>query len=70
MLEIVQFMNEFDRAMNMLDDKFPFLASSKQIVSSTNEEDKVLYNGYISVVLILSSITRSSKLQIEAHTMI
>lgn len=34
-------MNAFDRAMNELDDKFPFLASTKQIVSSTNEEDKV-----------------------------
>lgn len=34
-------MNAFDRAMNELDDKFQFLASTKQIVSSTNEEDKV-----------------------------
>lgn len=34
-------MNAFDRAMNLLDDKFSFLASTKQIVSSTNEEDKV-----------------------------
>lgn len=39
--KFVQFMNAFDRAMNMLDDKFSFLASTKQIVSSTNEEDKV-----------------------------
>lgn len=37
-----KFMNAFDRAMNELDDKFPFLASTKQIVSSTNEEDKVI----------------------------
>ncbi|KAE9603503.1 1,4-alpha-glucan-branching enzyme 1, chloroplastic/amyloplastic [Lupinus albus] len=37
-----KFMNAFDRAMNLLDDKFSFLASNKQIVSSTNEEDKVI----------------------------
>ncbi|XP_042509524.1 1,4-alpha-glucan-branching enzyme-like isoform X2 [Macadamia integrifolia] len=36
-----KFMNGFHRAMNLLDDKFPFLASTKQIVSSTGEEDKV-----------------------------
>ncbi|XP_057435151.1 1,4-alpha-glucan-branching enzyme 1, chloroplastic/amyloplastic-like isoform X2 [Lotus japonicus] len=37
-----KFMNAFDKAMNLLDDKFSFLASTKQIVSSTNEEDKVI----------------------------
>lgn len=37
-----KFMNAFDRAMNLLDDKFSFLASSKQIVSSTSEDDKVI----------------------------
>lgn len=37
-----KFMNAFDRAMNLLDDKFSFLASTKQIVSSTDEEDKVI----------------------------
>ncbi|KAK4276454.1 hypothetical protein QN277_014602 [Acacia crassicarpa] len=37
-----KFMNAFDRAMNLLDDKFSFLSSTKQIVSSTNEEDKVI----------------------------
>jgi 1,4-alpha-glucan branching enzyme len=37
-----KFMNNFDKAMNELDDKFHFLASSKQIVSSANEEDKVI----------------------------
>ncbi|XP_054797957.1 1,4-alpha-glucan-branching enzyme 1, chloroplastic/amyloplastic-like isoform X2 [Prosopis cineraria] len=37
-----KFMNAFDRAMNLLDDKFSFLSSPKQIVSSTNEEDKVI----------------------------
>ncbi|KAL8172169.1 hypothetical protein V2J09_023973 [Rumex salicifolius] len=37
-----KFMNAFDRAMNLLDEKFPFLSSTKQIVSSTNDEDKVL----------------------------
>jgi hypothetical protein len=41
LLELVQLMNAFDRAMNLLDDKFSFLASTKQIVSSTNNEDKV-----------------------------
>ncbi|KAF8405530.1 hypothetical protein HHK36_010437 [Tetracentron sinense] len=37
-----KFMNEFDRAMNLLDENFSFLASTKQIVSSTNEEDMVI----------------------------
>ncbi|KAJ0763984.1 putative 1,4-alpha-glucan branching enzyme [Helianthus annuus] len=37
-----KFMNEFDRAMNLLDEKFSFLASTKQIVSSADEEDKVI----------------------------
>ncbi|MED6119226.1 hypothetical protein PIB30_009875 [Stylosanthes scabra] len=37
-----KFMNAFDRAMNLLDDKFSFLTSTKQIVSSTDEEDKVI----------------------------
>ncbi|XP_056177126.1 1,4-alpha-glucan-branching enzyme 1, chloroplastic/amyloplastic-like isoform X2 [Syzygium oleosum] len=37
-----KFMNAFDRAMNLLDEKFSILASTKQIVSSTNEEDKVI----------------------------
>ncbi|KAK7311016.1 hypothetical protein RJT34_08865 [Clitoria ternatea] len=37
-----KFMNAFDRAMHLLDDKFSFLASTKQIVSSTDEEDKVI----------------------------
>ncbi|KAK2999673.1 hypothetical protein RJ639_023752 [Escallonia herrerae] len=37
-----QYMNAFDRAMNLLDEKFSFLASTKQIVSSTNEDDKVI----------------------------
>lgn len=34
-------MNAFDRAMNLLDEKFSFLSSPKVIVSSSNEEDKV-----------------------------
>lgn len=34
-------MNAFDTAMNLLDEKFSFLASTKQIVSSTDEEHKV-----------------------------
>jgi 1,4-alpha-glucan branching enzyme len=39
-------MNNFDRAMNALDEKFGFLASTNQIVSSINEEEKVknIYN--------------------------
>ncbi|GAB4833006.1 1,4-alpha-glucan-branching enzyme [Ancistrocladus abbreviatus] len=37
-----KFMNAFDRAMNLLDEKFSFLSSTKQIVSSANEEDKVI----------------------------
>uniref|UniRef100_A0A5B6ZSP6 1,4-alpha-glucan branching enzyme n=1 Tax=Davidia involucrata TaxID=16924 RepID=A0A5B6ZSP6_DAVIN len=37
-----KFMNAFDRSMNALDEKFSFLASTKQIVSSTNEDDKVI----------------------------
>lgn len=35
-------MNAFDRAMNLLDEKFSFLVSTKQIVSSRNEDDKVI----------------------------
>lgn len=34
-------MNAFDRAMNLLDEEFSFLSSTKLIVSSSNEEDKV-----------------------------
>ncbi|KAL1814970.1 hypothetical protein ACET3Z_017544 [Daucus carota] len=37
-----KFMCAFDRAMNMLDEKFAFLASHKQIVSCANDEDKVI----------------------------
>ncbi|KAG8377283.1 hypothetical protein BUALT_Bualt08G0013200 [Buddleja alternifolia] len=37
-----KFMNAFDRAMNLLDEKFKFLASAKQIVSSTDEDNKVI----------------------------
>ncbi|KAF3446892.1 hypothetical protein FNV43_RR12072 [Rhamnella rubrinervis] len=37
-----KFMNAFDRAMNLLDEKFSFLSSTKLIVSSSNEEDKVI----------------------------
>lgn len=34
-------MNAFDRAMNSLDEKFSFLASGKQIVSSIDDDNKV-----------------------------
>ncbi|KAL7116504.1 hypothetical protein ACP275_03G009000 [Erythranthe tilingii] len=37
-----KFLNAFDRAMNLLDEKFKFLASAKQIVSSTDEVQKVI----------------------------
>ncbi|KAL8135755.1 hypothetical protein AgCh_010397 [Apium graveolens] len=37
-----QFMYAFDRAMNMLDEKFAFIASRKQMVSCANNEDKVI----------------------------
>lgn len=37
-----KYVNAFDRAMNSLDEKFSFLTSTKQIVSSTNEADKVI----------------------------
>ncbi|KAH6782460.1 starch branching enzyme 2.2 [Perilla frutescens var. frutescens] len=37
-----KFLNAFDRAMNLLDEKFKFLASSKQFISSTDEDDKVI----------------------------
>ncbi|XP_010556050.1 PREDICTED: 1,4-alpha-glucan-branching enzyme 1, chloroplastic/amyloplastic-like isoform X2 [Tarenaya hassleriana] len=37
-----KFMNAFDKAMNALDEKYSFLSSAKQIVSSANEDDKVI----------------------------
>ncbi|KAM7256311.1 hypothetical protein ACFE04_012052 [Oxalis oulophora] len=37
-----KFMNAFDRAMNKLDEKFSFLTSTKQIVSSADDKDKVI----------------------------
>ncbi|KAI3734510.1 hypothetical protein L6452_13980 [Arctium lappa] len=37
-----KFMNAFDKAMNLLDEKFSFLTSAKQIVSSTDEDGKVI----------------------------
>ncbi|CAM8972255.1 unnamed protein product [Rhodiola kirilowii] len=37
-----KFMNAFDRAMNELDDKYSFLSSTNQIVSSCDERDKVI----------------------------
>lgn len=46
----MQFLNAFDSAMNKLDEKFKFLASAKQFVSSTDEADKVK-------VLLLSTIS-------------
>lgn len=43
-------MNAFDRAMNMLDEKFEFLASRKQMVSSANNDDKVQM--FLSITLL------------------
>lgn len=37
-----KFMNNFDRAMNKLDESFSFLTSSKQFVSCASEEEKVI----------------------------
>nr|ATD50215.1 SBE1-1 [Solanum tuberosum] len=37
-----KFMNAFDRAMNSLDEKFSFLTSGKQIVSSMDDDNKVV----------------------------
>lgn len=37
-----KYMNAFNSAMNLLDEKFSFLSSTKQFVSSANEEDKVI----------------------------
>lgn len=52
-------MNAFDKAMNLLDDKYPFLASTKLIVSSTNEEDKVqmpFFSSFSVVKKVLSTM--------------
>ena len=49
-----KFMNAFDRAMNALDDKFSFLSSTKQIVSSTNEEDKVIVFEHGDLVFVFN----------------
>nr|QOC60275.1 starch branching enzyme I [Eleocharis dulcis] len=37
-----KYLNAFNKAMNLLDEKFSFLSSGKQIVSSASEEDKVI----------------------------
>ncbi|XP_050234417.1 1,4-alpha-glucan-branching enzyme 1, chloroplastic/amyloplastic-like [Mercurialis annua] len=37
-----KFMYAFDKAMNLLDEKYSFLSSTKQIVSSANEAEKVI----------------------------
>ena len=48
-------MNNFDRAMNALDEKFGFLASTNQIVSSINEGEKVnIYK--VGILFSLSSL--------------
>lgn len=62
-LGFLQFMNAFDRAMNLLDDKFSFLASNKQIVSSTNEEDKVSMPQNDRIIIIHNLIFVASQLR-------
>lgn len=47
-----QYMNAFDGAMNLLDEKFSFLSSTKQIVSSASEEDKVIVAWIRSIAII------------------
>ncbi|KAI5063174.1 hypothetical protein GOP47_0021721 [Adiantum capillus-veneris] len=37
-----KFMNNFDRAMNELDERFSFLISSNQFISCTSEDEKVI----------------------------
>ncbi|KAL3505491.1 hypothetical protein ACH5RR_035332 [Cinchona calisaya] len=49
-----KFMNAFDSAMNLLDEKFPFLASSKPIVSSMDEEDKVIVFEHGDLVFVFN----------------
>lgn len=65
LLEFVQFMNAFDRAMNLLDDKFSFLTSTKQIVSSTNNEDKVNMPLNVCIIVIhnMKFFTTASQLR-------
>lgn len=48
----MQFMNAFDAAMHLLDDKFSFLASPKQIVSCTDEEKKVREYCYTTLFIL------------------
>lgn len=54
-----QFMAAWDRGMNLLDEKYHFLASDHQIVSSANEKDKVrrlpLPGSYVSLLILFSS---------------
>jgi len=61
-LKLVQFMNAFDRAMNLLDDKFSFIATTKQIVSSADDEDKVNRPPNDSTILIHNLIFFATKL--------
>ncbi|VFQ81469.1 unnamed protein product [Cuscuta campestris] len=49
-----KFMNEFDRAMNLLDEKFSFLASEKQIVSSIDEDNKVIVFEHGDLVFVFN----------------
>lgn len=40
-------MNNFDRAMNVLDEEFNFVSSSKQYISMTSEHDKVSASSHL-----------------------
>lgn len=48
-------MNAFDKAMNELDDKYSFLSSANQIVSSSDEKDKVEFHIFYICVTMLTS---------------
>ncbi|KAH7437626.1 hypothetical protein KP509_05G081300 [Ceratopteris richardii] len=49
-----KFMNNFNRDMNKLDEKFNFLASTKQIISSASEKDKVIVFEKGSLVFVFN----------------
>ncbi|GMH18906.1 hypothetical protein Nepgr_020747 [Nepenthes gracilis] len=55
-----KFMNAFDSAMNLLDEKFSFLSSSKQIVSSANEEDKIIVFEHGDLVFVFNFHTEKT----------
>lgn len=64
-------MYAFDRAMNMLDEKFAIIASRKQMVSCANNEDKVytpeLHTTCMNVTILESILLRSLVVLIYQH---